>query len=60
MKLPVNNTCPGDTIPIYRLYNNRWMYNDSNHRFTTDTTEVKAMALKNWVSEGLVMCGAGG
>jgi len=60
VKLPVNNTCPGGTTPIYRLYNNRWMYNDSNHRFTTDTTEVNAMTLKNWVSEGLVMCGAGG
>ncbi|CAH1082206.1 S8 family serine peptidase [Candidatus Nitrotoga sp. 1052] len=60
VKLPVNNTCPVDTIPIYRLYNNRWMYNDSNHRFTADITEVNAMTLKNWVSEGLVMCGAGG
>lgn len=60
VKLPVNNTCPADTIPIYRLYNNRWMYNDSNHRFTTDMTEVNSMALKGWVSEGLVMCGAGG
>lgn len=60
VKLPVNNTCPADTIPIYRLYNNRWMFNDSNHRFTTDITEINAMTLKNWVSEGLVMCGAGG
>jgi serine protease len=60
VKLPVNNTCPADTIPIYRLYNNRWMHNDSNHRFTTDLTEVNAMVLKSWVSEGLVMCGAGG
>ncbi|CAH1905811.1 Peptidase S8 [Candidatus Nitrotoga sp. HW29] len=60
VKLPVNNICPADTIPIYRLYNNRWMFNDSNHRFTTDLTEVNAMTLKNWVSEGLVMCGAGG
>jgi serine protease len=59
VKLPVNNTCPGGTKPIYRLYNNRWKYNDSNHRFTTDTTEVDAMALKGWVKEGLVMCGAG-
>lgn len=60
VKLPINNTCPADTMPIYRLYNNRWMYNDSNHRFTTDMTEVNAMVLKSWVSEGLVMCGAGG
>ncbi|CAH1386132.1 S8 family peptidase [Candidatus Nitrotoga sp. M5] len=60
VKLPVNHTCPVDTVPIYRLYNNRWMYNDSNHRFTTDITEVNAMVLKSWVSEGLVMCGAGG
>ncbi len=59
VKLPVNDTCPGGTKPIYRLYNNRWKYNDSNHRFTTDTTEVDAMALKGWVKEGLVMCGAG-
>ena len=58
-KLPVNNTCPGGTKPIHRLYNNRWMYNDSNHRFTTDMAEVNAMVLKGWVSEGVVMCGAG-
>lgn len=60
VKLPENKTCATGTVPVYRLYNNRWMYNDSNHRFTTDTTVVNAMILKNWVSEGVVMCAAGG
>ena len=26
VKLPVSHTCPGDAIPIYRLYNNRWTH----------------------------------
>lgn len=59
-KLPVNGNCPTDTIAIYRIYNNRWMYNDSNHRFTTDASVVQDLVSKGWVSEGTVMCAVGG
>lgn len=60
VKLPVNGNCPADTIAIYRIYNNRWMHNDSNHRFTTDTSVVQDLVGKGWVSEGTVMCAVGG
>lgn len=60
VKLPVNGNCPADTIAIYRIYNNRWMHNDSNHRFTTDTSVVQDLVGQGWVSEGTVMCAVGG
>ena len=60
IKLPANGVCPSGTVPIYRVYNNRWMYNDSNHRFTTDTAVVADLVAKNWVAEGVVMCAPGG
>lgn len=60
IKLPVNGSCPANTIPISRIYNNRWMYNDSNHRFTTDASMVQDLLSKGWLSEGTVMCAAGG
>lgn len=57
VKLPVNKVCPSGTTPVYRLYNDRWMYNDSNHRFTTDQSEVQDLVKANWSYEGVVMCG---
>ena len=60
IKLPANGACASGTVPIYRVYNNRWMYNDSNHRFTTDTAVVADLVAKNWVAEGVVMCAPGG
>lgn len=60
IKLPLNGACPSGTRPIFRAYNNRWMYNDSNHRYTTDIAEVAALVSNQWVSEGVVMCAAGG
>lgn len=49
-------SCPLGTTPLYRVYNNRWMYNDSNHRFVTDSIIYQQMADQGWVQEGLVMC----
>ncbi len=60
IKLPVNGSCPTNTVAINRIYNNRWMYNDSNHRFTTDASVVQDLVSKGWVSEGTVMCAAAG
>jgi hypothetical protein len=62
-KLPENGQCPnngGDVPPIYaplyRLYNNRWMFNDSNHRYTIRTDIYDQMINKGWVGEGVAMC----
>jgi serine protease len=49
-------TCAADTIPLYRLYNNRAAQNDSNHRFTTKQTIVDAMVAQGWINEGTAMC----
>lgn len=58
--LPGPSGCAAGTIPLYRNYNNRWMHNDSNHRFTTDSNAYQQMIAKGWAAEGVVMCvGAG-
>ena len=59
MKVPKNGTCPSDTVPVYRLYNNRFVFNDSNHRFTTDMDVVVRMIASGWLYEGVKMCGGG-
>jgi hypothetical protein len=35
IRLPSAGACAAGTIPVYRNYNNRFAFNDSNHRFTT-------------------------
>ena len=36
--------------------NNRFAFNDSNHRFTTDLGVYNSMIGQAWVGEGIVMC----
>ncbi|ADJ27952.1 S8 family serine peptidase [Nitrosococcus watsonii] len=57
-KLPTNGICPADSAPIYRVYNNRWMYNDSNHRFVSSDSMRRVMLDKGWVDEGVAFCAA--
>ncbi len=52
-------SCPVGTQPIYRAYNNRWMYNDSNHRFITNYATYLQMGERGWTLEGVVMCSTG-
>jgi hypothetical protein len=56
---PVAGACPEGTIPVYRNYNNRFAFNDSNHRFTTSPTVYDQMKAQGWVGEGVVMCALG-
>ncbi|MBP7445667.1 MAG: S8 family peptidase [Zoogloea sp.] len=60
MKVPKNGVCPSDSVPVHRLYNNRFIFNDSNHRFTTDMDVVAQMTQTGWIYEGVKMCGGGG
>ncbi len=46
---PVTGTCPGTTVPVYRLWNQR---GDSNHRYTTDPGIKAAMLAKGYFAEG--------
>lgn len=59
-KLPKGGICPAGTMPIYRYYNQRWRFNDSNHRFATHLYDRQEMIAAGWVLEGVAMCGAGG
>jgi hypothetical protein len=57
---PVNGTCPSSIFtpytPLYRLYNNRWMFNDSNHRYTVDPGIYSQMIARGWIGEGVMIC----
>ena len=52
--------CPANTLPVFRLWNNRA---DSNHRYTADPVTKVQMLAKGYVAEGygpnaVVMCAA--
>lgn len=55
---PVTGACPGSTVPVYRVFNNR---PDANHRYTTSTVVRAQMETAGWIREGYgpdatVMC----
>ena len=52
----VGGICALDTIPVYRVYNNRFAFNDSNHRYTTSRMTREQMKAQDWVDEGTVFC----
>ncbi|CAH1387193.1 hypothetical protein [Candidatus Nitrotoga sp. M5] len=61
--LPEDGQCPNNGgyvppiyTPLYRLYNNRWMFNDSNHRYTVRYDIYEQMMNKGWVGEGVALC----
>jgi hypothetical protein len=54
--VPVNGQCPGDTAPVYRAYNQRGIYNDSNHRFMVDSQMRNAELAGGWADEGVAFC----
>lgn len=53
---PEDGQCPANTVALYRLYNNRWMHNDSNHRFVSRPELRDQMVAQGWTSEGVTMC----
>jgi serine protease len=59
MKKPSNGTCPSNTTPIHRYYNNRWMHNDSNHRYASHLFDIDYMIQQGWTYEGVAMCAGG-
>jgi hypothetical protein len=42
--------------PVYRAYNQRAAFNDSNHRYMTERSDYEAMVAAGWVGEGPVFC----
>ena len=45
----VTGTCPFETTPVYRVYNNR---PDANHRYTTSVAVRDSMVQAGWIPEG--------
>ena len=50
--LPQNGVCQLGTIAVYRVFSAAL----ANHRYTSETETVIAMAAKGWVSEGVAFC----
>lgn len=53
--VPIDGRCSTGT-PVYRLFNNRWMMNDSNHRYVTSAQERTRMQALGWFDEGARFC----
>jgi uncharacterized delta-60 repeat protein len=53
-----SGACPAGLIPVYRAYNQRAQFNDSNHRYTTDFATYQFMQSLGWAGEGIVLCAA--
>lgn len=51
-----NGQCSTFAAPIYRLYNGRWMHNDSNHRYVTNERVRAEMIARGWTDEGARFC----
>ncbi len=54
----LTGACPSNTIPVYRVWNNR---GDSNHRYTTNRGTRDAMVAAGFIAEGygpdaVIMC----
>jgi serine protease len=49
-------TCPAGTVNVYRVYNNRFAFNDSNHRYTASLATYNGMIADGWRGEGTVFC----
>jgi len=50
------SSCGAGRTPVMRLYNGRFAFNDSNHRYTADPVTYAAMQAQEWTPEGAVFC----
>lgn len=53
---PGAGQCAPGTTPVFRSYNNGYVRNDSNHRFTVDPTVFAHSVSFGYAQEGVVMC----
>jgi uncharacterized protein (DUF1800 family) len=53
---PSGSQCPAGSTPVYRSYNNGYLRNDSNHRFTVDATVFSKSSAFGYAPEGIAMC----
>ena len=50
------NACSLTQVPVYRVYNNDFARNNSNHRYTTSRQVYRSMLAQGWVGEGTALC----
>jgi fermentation-respiration switch protein FrsA (DUF1100 family) len=50
------NTCPDGYLGVHRAYNNGFVRNDSNHRYTTSDSTMRDMQAAGWTFESTVTC----
>ena len=50
------DVCPATQVPVYRVYNNDYAHNNSNHRYTTSREVYRSMQAQGWLGEGAVLC----
>lgn len=48
--------CPSGMLEVRRAYNDRFRFNDSNHRYSTSDSTMREMARRNWFVEGTAWC----
>ena len=48
--------CPAWTQAVWRVYNGRFAFNDSNHRYMTSQALYNQMVAMGWTGEGVVLC----
>jgi uncharacterized protein (DUF1800 family) len=55
---PANGSCPTDSAPLFRTFNNGASANNgpANHRYFTDYSFYQSYASKGYALEGLAMC----
>ena len=51
-----NGTCPDGYLGVNRAYNNGFVRNDDNHRYSTSDSEIREMERTGWTAESTVMC----
>lgn len=54
--VPTAGMCPSGTLPVWRLYNNRFAQLDSNHRYVTSQDTYRHMIANGWIGEGVRFC----
>lgn len=58
-RIPVpdaSGQCIGSTVPVVRFYNDRFRFNDANHRYVTSDGERGRMRSRGWLDEGARFC----
>jgi len=53
---PNGDACADGKQPIRRAYNDRFAFNDSNHRYATDAAAYAEVVARGWLPEGVVLC----